>query len=204
MSAPEARPPRDQPLLSAAAVAATLLVLPLLAVAGNFHWLMVPGVGLAAALVAAGRDSLHALAALMLVALLWLVADPAPLSPWSLVLAVLMLTAHSAVALRSTVPPGATLDSAITLRWVWRGLAVIGLAVLVYLGGLAVHHLRRADSEVVVVVALVLLGGLVLLLRNETVQGAVRPSAGVPRDVPPSRDTAQHRQRDPLGRRHRM
>jgi len=166
-----AREPRDQPLLSLVAVIAVVLLLPLLIVAGSFHWVMVPGVLLAAALMSAGRDSLHALVGLAVVALLWLLAEPAPLSPWSLVLAVLMLTAHSAVALRSTVPPGAAPDRAIMARWAWRGLAVTGLGAFGYLLALVVHHLQRVDSEVVVAAVLVLLGTFVLLLRHETLGG---------------------------------
>jgi hypothetical protein len=169
MSTREARPQRDQPVLTAVAVTATLLVFPVLLLAGDFHLVTVPGVVLAAGLVAAGRDSGHALAALLIVAVLWLVSSPDALTPWSLVLAVLMLTTHSAAALRSSLPPGAGIGP-LAGRWLRRGGLVVALTALVYLVGIAVHHLHRGDSEVVVVLALCLLGALVLLLRSETLQ----------------------------------
>jgi len=205
MSTVEVTPPRDQPVLSLLAVAATALVFPVLVLAGDFRIVMVPGMLLAAGLVAAGRDSMHGLAALAIVAVLWVASGPDALTPWSPVLAVLMLTIHATLALRSTLPPGAALGSMLLLRWFWRCVAVVGLTGFVYVVGLALHHLHRGDNEVVAVVALALLGGLVLLLRHETVVGSgVRPSPGVPRDVPPARDTAQHRQRDSAGRRRWM
>jgi hypothetical protein len=168
MTQQEVRPQRDQPVLTMIAVSATLLALPVILLAGEFRIVMLPGIVLAAALVAAGRDTAHALAGLLIVALLWLLSDPDPVTPWSVALAILMLTSHSAVALRSSLPPGAPIGSALARRWLGRGAVVGGLTVLVYLAGLAVHHLNRGDSEVVVVLALCLVGGLVLLLRSET------------------------------------
>lgn len=161
---------RDQPVLVLVAVTAVLLALPVVLLAGEVHLVAVPGVFLAAALIAAGRDSLHAGVALAIVVLLWLMARPNAVSPWSLVLALLMLTAHAAVALRSSVPPGAPLDRGVVLRWVGRGLAVTGITGLVYLVGLAVHQLNRGDNQLIVVAAPALLGGLILLLRHETVE----------------------------------
>ncbi|MDP9318433.1 MAG: hypothetical protein M3O94_05035 [Actinomycetota bacterium] len=171
MSTVEVTPPRDQPVLSLLAVAATVLVFPVLVLAGDFRIVMVPGMLLAAGLVAAGRDSMHGLAALAIVAVLWVASGPDALTPWSPVLAVLMLTIHATLALRSALPPGAALGSMLLLRWFWRCVAVVGLTGFVYVVGLALHHLPRGDNEVVVVVALALLGGLVLLLRHEIVVG---------------------------------
>jgi hypothetical protein len=172
MTVREAKPPRDQPVLSAIAVGATLLVLPVLLLAGDFRVVTLPGLLLALALVAAGRDTLHTLLALAMIAVLWVASRPDPLTPWSLVFATLMVTIHSAVALKSSLPPGAVPDRRIALRWLLRGAVVIALAAVVYLVGIAVHHQHRGKSEVVVVLALALLGALVLLLRDETVQDA--------------------------------
>jgi hypothetical protein len=168
MSPAEPRPQRDQPLLTGVAVTSTLLVLPVIVLAGDLSVLTVPGVLLAAGLMAAGRDNARPLAALLIVAGLWLLSGPDAVTPWSLVLATLMLTMHSAVALRSSVPPGAAIGFGVVRGWLQRGALVVAVTALVYLVGIAVNHLERGDSEVVVVLALGLLGGLVLLLRQET------------------------------------
>jgi hypothetical protein len=156
-------------VLTAIAVAATLLVLPVLAFAGHFSLVALPGIALAAALVAAGRDTAHPMAALLIVALLWLVSGPNEITPWSVGLATLMLIVHSAVALRSSLPPGAAVSSVLLRRWLARGVFVVAVTTLVYLVGVAVHDLDRGDNQVLMVLALALLGALVLLLRNETV-----------------------------------
>jgi hypothetical protein len=169
MSRWKSGPPRDQPVLTAVAVAAVALCLPVLVLGGAFRAVMVPGVVLAAALMAAGRETLHALAGLAIVALLWVTADPAAMTPWNLVLAVLMTTGHAAAALRSSVFPGAWLDPVIVRRWLRRGLAVSGLTTVVYLIGLAMQHLDHNGGETVPFVALLLLAGLILVLRRETI-----------------------------------
>ncbi len=168
MSEREVRPQRDQPMLTAVAVAATLLALPVILLAGDFRIVILPGVAIAAALVAAGRDTAHALGGLLILALLWVVSSPDADTPWSVVMATLMLTIHSAAALRSSLPPGASIGTELARRWLLRGGLVAGLTVLVYAVGIAVHHLDQGDSEVIVVLALCLVGGLVLLLRSET------------------------------------
>lgn len=163
-------PPRDHPVLVAVAVASIVLVLPVIALAGNIRGVTVPGIILAAVLVAAGRDSVGALAGLGLVVLLWVVSTPRTLTPWSVVLAVLMLTTHAAVALRSSAPPGARLGSTVLLRWLRRWAAVMGVTGLAYLLALALDKLHHGGSQVVVGLALGLLGVLVLLLRRETLR----------------------------------
>lgn len=172
MTTSDELPPRDQPVLSAIAVAAMLLMLPVLLLAGDLRLLTIPGVLLAAALVAGGRDTLHALAALAVVSILWLTSHADTLTPWSVMAAALMLTTHGAVALRSSVPPGAAIEREIGVRWVRRGAGVLALTAVVYLVGVGVHQLRPGTSELVVVIALVLGGVLVLLLRSETVRGS--------------------------------
>lgn len=170
MSASDAKPPRDQPALSAVAVVAVLLVLPVVALASHVGLLTVPAVLVAALLVGARHDSGHALAALLLVTLAWVASRPDALSPWSLVLAVLMLTTHCAVALRSSLPPGAPPDRLIVLRWLRRMGCVVAVTTAVYLAGIAVHRVHSGGSELVVVLALLVVAVLVLVLRDETVR----------------------------------
>ncbi len=170
MTTREPRPQRDQPVLTAIAVAAALLVLPLIAIAGDFGIFDLPGIALAAGLVAGGRDTTRPLAGLLVIALLWVGSGPSEITAWTLVLATLMLTIHCAVALRDSVPGGARIGRELAVRWLQRGGLVVAVTALVYLAGIAVHHLGRGDSEVVVALALCLLVGLILLLRNETVQ----------------------------------
>jgi hypothetical protein len=170
VSQPELRPDRDQPGLALLAVAATVLVLPVLALAGDFRGADLPGIGLAAVLVAARRDTAHATVALLIVAVLWLHSSPAAVTPWTLVMAVLMLTMHSATALRSSIPPRALVGSIVARRWLRRGAIVTGITGLVYLVSVALHQLDRGSSEMVVVLTLCLVVALVLLLRNETLR----------------------------------
>lgn len=171
MSSGYVDPPSDHPLLVGVAVAATGLVLPVIALAGDVRAVTVPGIILAAVLVGAGRDSAGALAGLGIVALLWVSSTPRTLTPWCLVLALLMLTTHAAVALRTTAPPGARFGSTVLLRWLGRCVAAMGVTGLAYLVAVALDELHRGGSQVVVAVALVLLGALVLLLRRETMGG---------------------------------
>lgn len=168
MSSGYVDPPSDHPLLVAVAVTATLLVLPVLALAGSVRAVTVPAIILAAGLVVAGRDSVGALAGLGVVALLWVSSTPRTLGPWSLVLALLMLTTHAAIALRGTAPPGAVLGTTVLLRWIGRCSLVMGVTGLAYLLAQALDTLHHGGSRVVVAVALGLLGGVVLLLRRET------------------------------------
>lgn len=170
MTTREVTPPRDQPVLTAIAIGSMALVLPVLLLAGDFRLVTVPGVLLATALVATGRDTLHALGALVIVSVLWLASHADHLTPWSLVVAALMLTAHSAVALRSCLPPSAAISREIGIHWVRRCAVVLAVTGLVYLLGISVHQLHRGDSQTLVVLALVLVGGLVLLLRRETIR----------------------------------
>ena len=141
-------------MLTLVGVTSVLLTIPVLLFAGSPPVLTIVGALVAAAFVGARRESLHAVAALGIIVVLWMTADPAATSPWSLVLAVLLLGTHSAVALRSSVPPGAPLDRVVVRRWARRGLAVCALTGLVYVVGLAVHHLHRGDNPAVVVATL--------------------------------------------------
>jgi hypothetical protein len=170
VSQPELRPDRDQPGLALLAVAATVLVLPVLVLAGDFRGADLPGIVLAAALVAVRRDTAHATVALLIVAVLWLHSSPAAVTPWSVVMATLMLTMHSATALRSSIPPRALVGSTLARRWLRRGAVVTGLTMLVYLLSVALHQLNRGSSELVLVLTLCLVVGLVLLLRSETLR----------------------------------
>jgi hypothetical protein len=164
--------PRDQPLLVAIAVGATLLMLPVLWAAGGFHLWTLLGVLLAAWMVAAGRETRPALFAMLLVGLLWLTSDPDPRTPWSMALAALMLTIHSALALRSSLPPEADIGAAIWWRWLFRAGVTLGVTGVAYLAVVAGHAVRPIDSELVLVLALGVLAGLVLVLRRETLGDA--------------------------------
>jgi len=172
----EVRPQPDQPRLAALAVAATILALPVLMFAGGFSLVSLAGVALAAGLVAAGRDSAHALGALLVLGFLWLNSGANPVTPWTLVMALLMLTIHASVGLRASLPPGAQLGRDLALRWLRRGALVLAITALVYLLGVAVHEVDRGAHDLIAVLAMVLLGGLVLLLRSETLGGARPPT----------------------------
>ena len=170
MTGTDVRTPSDHPALVGVAVGSTVLTLPVMALAGQASLATVPGVLLAAVLVAFGRDAANALVSMGIVALLWAASAPPPLSPWSLVLALLLLTTHAAVALRSTAPPGAALDGVLLVRWFARCAVVSAITGAAFVVALALDHLHHGGSQVLVTGALVLLGGLVLLLRHETLR----------------------------------
>lgn len=173
-----ARAPRggygDQRILSAIAVAAVLLMLPVVILAGHFQLVTIPLIVLAALLVAADRDSLYGMAAVGILALLWIAARPATLSPWTLVTALLLFTIHAALALRTTEPPGASLGPVTVRRWVVRCGVVAAVTAGVYGVSLVLHLAQPHNNDIVVVLALVLLGALILLLRHESVE--IEPS----------------------------
>jgi hypothetical protein len=170
MSVDSTRPTGDQLVLAVVAAAATLLVVPVIVVAGDFSLWMAPAAAIAAGFVFARHDSSHGLAALGIVALLWLAARPDALSPWTVVVALLMFTIHTCLALRSTAPPGATLGRVVVTRWLRRSALVAVLTLLVYVAAISLRNLHRSDAEVVLASALALLGGLILLLRQETLE----------------------------------
>ncbi|MDX6298014.1 MAG: hypothetical protein QOI51_1871 [Nocardioidaceae bacterium] len=171
------RPMGDELVLSVIATVATLLVIPVIVVAGSLNAWMVVVVVLAAAMVYSRRDSAHGLAALGAIALAWIAGRPDPLSPWSVVIALLMFTVHGALALQTTAPPGAGLGRAVVTRWLVRSAVVAGITVVVYVVAVSLDNLHRSDGEAVLAAALALLGGLVLLLRQETLGGR-RQGAG--------------------------
>ena len=88
------------------AVAATLLALPVILLAGDYRIMTIPGIAIAAALVAARRDTPARLVGLLIVASCGCSRARMPsrhgASCW-----LPDLTIHSAVALRSSLPPGA-------------------------------------------------------------------------------------------------
>jgi hypothetical protein len=160
----------DQPVLAGVATIATWLTLPVLLLAGDGSALSTAiAVLVAGLLVGARRDSRTALFGLLLIGLLWLTSNPDARAPWSLVLASLMLIAHAAAALRSTLPPGARLDASIVWRWVFRVAATLALTALTYLLVVAADYVEPTGSELMISLALVVLAALVLLLRRETV-----------------------------------
>lgn len=165
------RPIGDELVLSVIAAVATLLVIPVVVVAANLNAWMVVVVVIAAAMVFSRRDSAHALAALGAIALVWIAAGPNSLSAWSVVIALLMFTVHTALALQTTAPPGAGFGRAVVTRWLVRSAVVAGLTVVVYAAAVSLDDLHRSDGEAVLAAALALLGGLVLLLRRETLGG---------------------------------
>ena len=158
---------QDQMLAGLAGVA-TVLVVPVVVVAGDFRAWMALALAIAAAMVATRQDSPHALAALGIIALVWIGARPDDLTPWSLVIALLMFTIHVALAFRTTAPPQATVDRTAVARWLGRCALVVALTGLVYLAALALRNLDRSDAEGVLAVAFALLSGLILVLRHET------------------------------------
>ena len=177
MSSDDPRPAGDDRRLSALAALATVLVIPVIVVAGHFSLWMAPAAVIAAYAAFTKRDTSHGLAVLGVVALMWMAARPGSLSPWTIVVALLMFTIHTALALQTTAPPGVNLGGAIGLCWLRRSAVVLALTVLVYVAADALQGLHRSDAEVFLAAAFALLGCLVLLLRRETLEGVLPRSS---------------------------
>lgn len=191
--------------LAVIGAAAILLVLPLEVVAGDVAPWMPVVILMATVLVYVRRDSPHGLIALAVVALSWLVASPDRLTAWTMVVAVLLFTAHTTLAMRTSAPPSAEFGRAVVLRWLGRWAAVVLVTVAVFGLAYAVKNLHRSDGEAVLALTLVLLGALVLLLRAETLDegtpgaddGSVRASRRVRGRAGVSGDPTEYRERDP-------
>lgn len=162
----------DERMLALASAVAIALVLPVVLVAGHLHVWMVAALAIGAALAYGRRDSWHGLVALAVVALVWIAAQPDPGSVWSLAVALLMFTTHACLAVQATAPPGADLGRALRKRWVARSAVVAGATVSMYVAAVAARHLPHSDAGTGMAVGLVLVAGLVLLLRQETLRGA--------------------------------
>jgi membrane-bound ClpP family serine protease len=162
------RPTGHELVVAIVGVVAVLLVLPVIAAAGNVSWWMVIVALGAAAFVFLRRDSGHGLAALAGITMMWLASDSDPASPWSLAVALLMFTTHTSLALRTTAPPGAPFSSTVVLRWLGRSAVICAVTAVVYLLVFAFRDLQQADAEVILALALAMLGALILLLRSET------------------------------------
>lgn len=156
-------------MLAVLAAACLIAVLPVVAVSGGLHLWMAPVLLIAAGLVFARHDTGHGLAALTLVALVWVVSTPDPESAWSLVVALLMFAAHTCLALQATGPPTANLAPAVVRRWLLRSASVAVLTAGTYAVARVMGTLTTAEAEVVLPLALTLLAALVLLLRLEIV-----------------------------------
>ena len=159
-------------ILALTGAAAVLLVLPVIAVAGDFAWWMVLVGVFGAATVYSRRDSGHGLVVLGAVAFMWLVAQPSASSAWNLAVAMLMFTVHITLALRTTAPPGAEMGREVARRWLLRAGLVSVLTTAVYVLVFALRNVRQANLEVVLAVSILALGGLVMLLRAETLDAA--------------------------------
>lgn len=161
---------RERPLLPLLSALPVLLVVPVALVAGSVGLWMVGAGVLAAVLVYRAPDSERGALALGLAATVWLFAGPETLSPWSLVVALLLLTSHSVLALRATAAPATDFGAEMLRRWLVRGTAVAAVTAVVYVAAVAVDSLPRSSTGVAVAAGLALLAGLVFLLRQETMR----------------------------------
>jgi hypothetical protein len=154
--------------LTLVAVVAILLMIPVVDLAGHMDPWALFLILAAAVMVISRRDSLRATFALGAMGVIWLGDGPATLSAWTLVVAVLLFTAHTSLAMGSCSPPAGSLGRAVVLRWLGRWAVVVVITAAVF--GLArlIQNLHKSDAEIIVALAFVVLVGLVLLLRNET------------------------------------
>jgi hypothetical protein len=198
MNPDSTRPRGHELVLAIVGVAAVLAVIPVIVVAGDLDFWMPVAAVVAAAAVFARRDSGHALVALAAVALMWLASGADPASWGTLVVALLMFVTHASLALRTTAPPGAAIGRDAVLRWLARSLLAAVLTGLVYALVYAVRDLERTDAEVILAAALLLLGCLILLLRQATLAdlaNAQRRTPGQAFRDPDSLDSPDKRRR---------
>ncbi|MGI8701965.1 MAG: hypothetical protein ACR2JU_12310 [Nocardioidaceae bacterium] len=163
---------RERPWLPLLSAVPVLLVLPVAAVAGSVALWMGVAVFLAAGLAYREPDSGRGAFALGLAAAVWVFAGPEALSAWSLVVALLLLTSHAALALRATAAPATDFGGEVLRRWGLRSTAVAAVTAVGYVVAAAVGSLPRSSTGAAVAVGLVLLAGLVVLLRHETVKAS--------------------------------
>ncbi len=171
MSTPPAPRSRDRAVLALLPTVAVISVLPVVVVAGRLQVWMVPAVVLAAASSYARPDSAGGLVALGVVALVWLAARPGGGSAWTLVVALLMFTAHACLSLQSTAPPGAAFDPVVKVRWLARSAVVTGLTAAIYVAALGFRHLPHTSTQLAPALSLALIAGVALLLRREALGG---------------------------------
>ena len=99
--------------------------------------------------------------------------DPETDMKWTTyAVAMLMFTVHITLALRTTAPPGAEMGREVARRWLLRAGLVSVLTTAVYVLVFALRNVQQANLEVVLAVSILALGGLVMLLRAETLDAA--------------------------------
>jgi hypothetical protein len=165
---------RDQPLLSAVAAGSVFATIPVVFVAGYPQVVVLPAIVAAGAMTVFRRDSPYTLAGLAIVISVWATSGAPADSPWAFVVAALVLSAHAAVALRDSIPPGARLERALVRRWLVRSATVLEVTALVYLFGVLTIELGVHDDEAEIALVFLLVLALALVLRHET----LRPGEG--------------------------
>lgn len=162
----------ERPLLPVLSALPLVLVLPVVALTATAQGWMVVALLIAAASVYGAPDSTRGAFGIGLTAAVWVLAGPDSVSWGSLVVALLLLTSHSVLALRSTAPPTVEFGEDIVRRWLQRAGGVAAVTAGVWLAALGVDRLARTLTAAGVAVGLLLVGGLALLLRLETVRGS--------------------------------
>jgi hypothetical protein len=131
---------------------------------GVFHpVLSVVGVGLAV-LVALLPDGNAALGLVLYLGVLWMLSAPDPLGGWTLLATIDLYVLHLACTLLSYGPPGHRPDATLLGLWSRRSVLCLGAAVLVWLFARTVDFLDLPPSSTVVGLALLVLLGWVAVL----------------------------------------
>ena len=161
----QARLSRQQLLLRAVPVPATVLFVVLVGVAGgSFRPLfVVPAVALAV-LATVLPDSSAALFLVLDLAALWSVAVPERLGGEVLAAGLLVLVLHLAVTLAAVGPPGLVLERAVVRTWALRGLALAAVTAGTWVAARLVAGAGMAPSGWVMAAGLVLVLGWTALL----------------------------------------
>ena len=161
--------------LRATVLAAALVFLALVPLAGGVFHPLLSGVAVAFAVLAALLpEGNAALGLLLYLCLLWMISVPGHLTGWTLAAAVDLYVLHLACTLLSLGPPGHRPDGVLLALWWRRSVLCVGAAVLVWAAARVVAFLDLPPSGVAVGLALVLLLGWAALL-SARLTGQRRP-----------------------------
>jgi len=123
---------------------------------------LVVGLGVASAV----RPDSHTAAVVMaIVVWQWLASIDDAMTPWVIALAALLFVFHAAVALMAVAPVSAEIEWSVLVRWVRRGVVVVGATAAMWALVAVMNERRAAGNVALTVVGLLVLTALVLVMR---------------------------------------
>lgn len=159
----------SQRVLRVLILVSSLLALTSVRLAGSAPSFPAAAVVLALTVLVIFRPQSHAAAVLILaVAWVWYRSVSDPTTPWVIAVALSLLVLHAAGAMAATAPAAAPFQPTTWVAWAKSVVIVAVATTAVWLFSLASRHLHTHVGVALVVVTLVVVSGLALVLRGQS------------------------------------